>query len=83
MSDHMMGLWEGLRYRLYSVDSDGIMRGIAEAGTPEAIGLALITIAEENRLAGAPCETVGVLDWHNHRWLSNPGWLTRNLTPFH
>lgn len=78
-----MSVWEGCRYRLYTLGPDGEIHGIAEAGTPEAIGLALVTIASENRDAGADLTTIGVLDYHEHRWLTNPGWVTRSQTPFH
>ena len=69
------------RYRLMTLDAYG-PREIATADTPEGIGLALITIANENREAGDPAEIVGVLDSWRHRWLTSPGWLSRKQTPF-
>lgn len=77
-----MTTWEGCRYRLYT-RIDGEMVGVAEADDALGVGLALVTIGEENRLAGLSAETIGVLDSHNHRWLTNPGWITRDMTPFH
>ena len=73
--------WRGERYRLYIVGVDGKPHGIAEATTPEGVGQAIVTIAEEARLVGEPAQHVGVLDWHNHRWLTS-AWPTRNSTPF-
>lgn len=73
--------WEGLRFRLYGRDENGELVGIAEAPDTASLGLALVTIAEENRLAGYPAEQVGVLDWHAHRWLTSP-FITRKQTPF-
>lgn len=77
----MIDVWRGERFRLYCLGDDGKPEGIAECSTAEAVGLALVTIAEENRLAGEPAETVGVLDWQNHRWLTSI-WGSRRAVPF-
>ena len=74
-------LWEGERYRLYTLDSNGKPQGKAEAPDALGLGLAIITLAEENRLAGEPADTIGILDWHAHVWLCSP-WISRKHTPF-
>lgn len=75
-----MTIWRGERFRLYSL-VDGELHGIAEAPDAQGIGLAMVTIAAENEYEALP--TMGILDWHAHRWLTNPGWVTHQHTPFH
>ena len=58
-----------MTYRLYTLDADG-PRCIAECPTPESIGTALVTIADDNREAGLPCEVIGVLS-PERRWLTS------------
>ncbi len=69
------------RYVIYHW-RDGEVQPLAECDTPEGIGVAIVTLAEDNRLAGAPAELFGVLDAENHWWLSLP-FLPRAATPFH
>lgn len=69
------------RYRIFHWH-DGDIRVIAECDTPQDLGVCLVTLAEDNRQAGAPAEMFGVLDWWEHRWVSLP-FLPRAATPFH
>ena len=58
------------RYVLYTLDPDG-PRVLADCPDKESIGVALVTIMEENRDAGMPAEIVGVLDTERRRWLTS------------
>jgi hypothetical protein len=73
--------WTGSRFRVYVRTDDGI-QCVAEADTATGLGTALVTMADDNRLAGLPVECYGVLDAHARRWISGL-WTTANETPFH
>ena len=68
------------RYLLYEL-RHGTPHLLAEAPDAQGLGLALVTIAEENREAGEPCGIVGVLDNESRRWLTSM-WVTKNAGPF-
>lgn len=57
------------RYRIYRLDPDGGRTIVATCGSPEAIGVALVTLAGEGEFDGRP---VGILDGVDERWLVNP-----------
>lgn len=69
------------RFKLYEL-RHGEPHCIAEATTPQNLGVALVTIADENRQAGEPCNIIGVLDAHSRRWMTSL-WPGREYTPFH
>lgn len=63
------------RYRLYRVSADALLELVATVGSPEAVGLALITLGEEGEFPAGTC--VGILDTHgtpdqNGTWVLNP-----------
>lgn len=74
----MDALWGDCRYLLYRLDDDGTPVRIAGADSPQGVGLALVTIAEEEQDASP----VGVLDAHARRWLVGL-WSSRRSLPFH
>lgn len=64
------------RYRLYRRKPDGDLQVIATVASPEAVGVALVTLAEEGEFEGC---ALGVLDVcpggepaENGRWLVKP-----------
>jgi hypothetical protein len=67
------------RFRLYRVGRDGAPELVATCGTPEAVGVALVTLGREGEWLNA---CVGVLDSQGEkgqRWLSNPWSPLTNL----
>lgn len=59
------------RYRIYTYkagDPSGSI--LCTAGTPEALGLALVTMHDEREFP--PGTAVGVLDAVNRKWIINP-----------
>lgn len=53
----------------------------AECDDHASLGLALVTMAEDNREAELPAEMFGIRDAWNRRWISIP-FLPRDATPF-